>query len=387
VTPTEKVVSSRPAAPPRARQHEQQRLRALIDSVRDHAIFMLDREGRVETWSTGAEGVSGYCRHEIIGQRVQLFYSAEDRGHGLPDELLRQAAAAGRAEDEGWRVRKDGSRFWADEVVTALRDRDGGLTGYTLVMRDLTERRNAELARARAEEAIRLRDEFLSVASHELRTPLTTLQIELRGLYDQRATCADRVAKRIERSVRNADRLDALIESLLDVSRIATGKLVLRPASVDLSQLVPPVVEEMRLLAAKAGCTLSLSAVGPVCGTWDRPRLQQVLMNLLANAVKYGAGGPVTITVGTDGDDAVIEVADKGPGIREQDLARIFRRFERAVSVRHYGGLGLGLYVSREIVRAQGGTIAARNLAGGGACFTVRLPIESAHQPPAGLTS
>jgi signal transduction histidine kinase len=115
---------------------------------------------------------------------------------------------------------------------------------------------------------------------------------------------------------------------------------------------------------------------GPVMGTWDRPRLQQVLMNLLANAMKYGAGGPVTVTVSTDAGEAVIEVADKGPGIREEDLARIFRRFERAVSVRHYGGLGLGLYVSREIVRAQGGTISARNLASGGACFTVRLPMD-----------
>jgi PAS domain S-box-containing protein len=344
---------------------------------------MLDRDGRVETWNAGAEGVAGYRRHEIVGQRAHVLYTAEDQARGLPRELLQQAAAAGRAEDEGWRVRKDSSRFWADETTTALRDRAGDLTGYARVTRDLTERRNAELSRARAEEAIRLRDEFLSVASHELRTPLTTLQIELRGLYDQRSTCEGRVAKRIERSVRNADRLDALIESLLDVSRIATGKLVLRPASVDLSELLPPLLEDLRLTATKAGCTLSLSVKGSVRGTWDRPRLQQVLMNLLANAMKYGAGGPVTVTLDTDGDDAVIEVADKGPGIRTQDLSRIFRRFERAVSVRHYGGLGLGLYVSREIVRAQGGTIAARNLAGGGACFTVRLPIERPY-PPAG---
>jgi PAS domain S-box-containing protein len=371
----QKIVSRPPLVDRRRTSDVAQQLRALVDSVRDHAIFMLDRDGRVETWSTGAEGVAGYCRHEIVGQRVHVFFTAEDQSRGLPQELLQQAASAGRAEDEGWRVRKDGSRFWVDEVTTALRDRAGELTGYALVTRDLTERRNAELSRARAEEAIRLRDEFLSVASHELRTPLTTLQIELRGLYDQRQTCGNRVAKRIERSVRNADRLDALIESLLDVSRIATGKLVLRPASVDLSQILPPVLDDMRLTAAKAGCTLSLSAKGPVHGTWDRPRLQQVLMNLLANAMKYGAGGPVTVTLDTDGDDAVIEVADKGPGIREQDLSRIFRRFERAVSVRHYGGLGLGLYVSREIVRAQGGTIAARNLSGGGACFTVRLPI------------
>jgi signal transduction histidine kinase len=296
----------------------------------------------------------------------------------LPDSLLRRAAATGRVEDEGWRRRKDGMRFWAEEVITALRDRGGELTGYAKVTRDLSERRNAELTRARAEQAVRLRDEFLSVASHELRTPLTTLQIELRSLYDQRDACGERMAKRIERSVRSADKLDALIASLLDVSRIATGKLVLSPAALDLSQLVPQLLETLRLTASKAGCTLSLVMSGPIMGTWDRPRLQQVLMNLLANALKYGAGGPVTISVSTEADEAIIEVADKGPGIREEDMARIFRRFERDVSVRHYGGLGLGLYVSREIVRSQGGTISARNLDSGGACFTVRLPMDGA---------
>jgi signal transduction histidine kinase len=223
---------------------------------------------------------------------------------------------------------------------------------------------------------VRLRDEFLSVASHELRTPLTALQIELRGLYDQRGECGDNMARRIERSVRSADRLDALIQGLLDVSRIATGKLVLKPGAVDLARLVPRLLEEMRHTASKAGCPLSIAVSGAVQGQWDQPRLEQVLMNLLANAFQYGAGGPVSVQVSTDGGDAVIEVADQGPGIRDEDLTRIFRRFERAVSVRHHGGLGLGLYVSREIVRAQGGTIVARNLETGGACFTVRLPLE-----------
>jgi PAS domain S-box-containing protein len=348
----------------------------LVESVKDHAIVMLDPDGRVERWSPGAEVVTGYRAEELTGQHLNVLYTPEDLARGLPDGLLRGADSAGRTEDEGWRVRKDGSRYWASEVVTALRSRTGELTGYAKVTRDLSERRSAELSRARAEEAVRLRDEFLSVASHELRTPLTTLQIELRSLYEHRDACDDRMAKRIERSVRSADRLDALIESLLDVSRIATGKLVLRPAALDLSQLLPPLLDALRASAEKAGCALSLVMSGPIMGTWDRSRLQQVLMNLLANALKYGAGGPVTVTVSTDADEAVIEVADKGPGIRETDLARIFRRFERAVSLRHYGGLGLGLYVSREIVRAQGGTISARNLVGGGACFTVRLPMD-----------
>jgi PAS domain S-box-containing protein len=376
--PPEKVVA-RPGAGGRVRvptPDVEQRLRVLLDSVKDHAIFTLDRNGRVETWSPGAELLAGYRPSEIAGKGVHVLYTAEDRARGLPDALLDQAASLGRAEDEGWRIRKDDSRFWGNEVLTALRDPAGELTGYADVTRDLTERRNAELSRARAEEAVRLRDEFLCVASHELRTPLTTLQIELRGLYDQRATCGDRMAKRIERSVRNADRLGSLIEGLLDVSRIATGQLELRPATTDLARVVPRLLDEMRQTASKAGCALSLAVSGAVRGQWDQPRVEQVLMNLLANAFKYGAGGPVSVRVSTEGADAVIEVADHGPGIRDEDLTRIFRRFERAVSVRHHGGLGLGLYVSREIVRAQGGTIAARNLETGGACFTVRLPMR-----------
>ena len=163
---TEKIIS-RPPARARARSPAaDHRFRVLVDSVKDHAIFMLDPEGRVRTWNPGAECIAGYRFDEIAGQRVHVFYTAEDRASGLPDALLEQAAASGRSEDEGWRMRKDGSRFWADEVVTALRDRAGALTGYGRVTRDLTERRNAELSRARAEEAVRLRDEFLSVASH-----------------------------------------------------------------------------------------------------------------------------------------------------------------------------------------------------------------------------
>ena len=302
--PPEKV-AARPSAAARARAPDgDQRFRILCDSVKEYAIFMLDRDGRVETWNPAAEVIGGYCRDEIVGQRFEIFYTPEDLAHGLPDALLARAAATERVEDQGWRVRKDGTRFWAEEVIAALHDRAGRLTGYAKVTRDLTERRNAELSRARAEEAVRLRDEFLSVASHELRTPLTTLRIELRGLYDRRDACDDRMAKRIERSVRNANRLYALIESLLDVSRIATGKLVLKPAALDLSHLVVQLLDGLRATATKAGCTLSLAMSGRVRGHWDRPRLQQVLMNLLANALKYGAGGPVAVTVWADGDDA-----------------------------------------------------------------------------------
>jgi signal transduction histidine kinase len=185
-----------------------------------------------------------------------------------------------------------------------------------------------------------------------------------------------RVLKKLARAVRTADRLSALVELLLDVGRIASGKLTLKPERFDLAQAVTQVVDTLRATAAMAGCDLKLRAPAPIDGTWDRLRVEQVVMNVLANAFKYGAGTPVEVSVSRDGDSAVIEIADRGPGIAQKDLPRIFERFERASPKRHYGGLGLGLYVSREIVGAQRGMISARNLDGGGAVFTIRLPID-----------
>jgi signal transduction histidine kinase len=252
------------------------------------------------------------------------------------------------------------------------------------VTRDLTERVRLDderLHRVRAEEAVRLRDEFLSIASHELKTPLTALQIELqswkeRNGFPSDAERDDKVVKRYERAVRNAERLAALVESLLDVSRIATGRLLLKPEQMDLSETVSQVIDSLCGTAAKARCEIMFSTTGTIHGSWDRLRVDQAIMNVLSNALKYGTGSPIRVSLSVDQGDAVIEIADRGPGIPEGDLERIFARFERASPVRHYGGLGLGLYVARQVVEVQGGTIAARNMADGGACFTIRLPIQ-----------
>jgi signal transduction histidine kinase len=174
-------------------------------------------------------------------------------------------------------------------------------------------------------------------------------------------------------------RLSALVESLLSVSRLAQGKLTLNPSSMDLTETIVQVVDGLREQAGKAGCELEVQALAPILGNWDRLRIEQVVLNLLVNAIKYGAGGPIEIDVHCADTSAVIEVSDHGPGVAEADLMRIFQRFERASSIRHYGGLGLGLYVSREIVEAHGGSITASNRPGGGAMFAVRLP---ANLPP-----
>ena len=358
----------------------EERFRLLIDAVEDYAIFMLDPQGRVTTWNSGAERLKGYTAKEIIGQHFERFRVDEEVRAGRCGQELEQAVRDGRVESEGWRVRKDGSRFRAYVVLTAMRNSSGALLGFAKVTRDLTDRHRLEderLHRARAEEAVRLRDEFLSIASHELKTPLTTVQIELQGVQELTAG-DDRLGKRIGRAARNADRLAALIESLMDVSRIAVGGLTLKYGPIDLSELVSQLVDGLHAAAAKAGCDLVVSTSGPIHGSWDRLRLEQVVLNLCANALKYGAGNPVTLSLSREDQAAVIEVSDAGSGIPERDLARIFGRFERATSQRHYGGLGLGLYVSREIVEAHHGTISARNLPEGGARFTVRIPFAPA---------
>jgi PAS domain S-box-containing protein len=365
------------------------RFRVLVESVRDYAVFMLDCEGRVQTWNAGAALIKGYQRDEILGRPIDVFYTEADRERGRPAELLAQAVRDGRVEDEGWRVRKDGSRFWADVVITALENETGQLIGFAKVTRDLTQRQHAEqerrrldAERIRAEEALRIRDEFLSIASHELKTPLTALQIELFALRELSGQSGDeRLSRKLARASRNADRLSRLIDMLLDVSRIATGRLTLRPEPFDLSEAVSQVAETMRGTAEQARCEFTCSAPGSIPGSWDRLRVEQVVMNLLSNAFRYGAGAPVTLAVRADSGEAILEVRDHGPGVPAADLERIFERFERGSRSRNQGGLGLGLYVSREIARAHAGSIAARNLPDGGALFTVRLPIV---EQPAG---
>lgn len=179
----------------------------------------------------------------------------------------------------------------------------------------------------------------------------------------------------MDRARRLAGRLGQLVEALLDVSRIATGKLKLNAEDFDLADAAREVVERLSDSAKAAACELSLQVDGPVPGRWDRLRIEQVLTNVLSNAIKYAAGRPIEVSLAREPDTAFVEVRDRGPGIPEGEISRIFERFERAASARHYGGMGLGLYVARQITEAHGGTIVASNLAEGGARFTIRLPL------------
>jgi PAS domain S-box-containing protein len=557
-------LSDRKQAEDLLRQSEQ-RLKQMIESVKDYALFMLDPDGRVASWNAGAQRLNGYSAPEIIGQHFSRFYPDVEVERGVPGEALRTAAAQERAEDEGWRLRKDGSQFWASVVINAVRNEQGELIGYTQIVRDVSERRRAQeelavrarqqatvaqlgvyalrstdlqalldeavkqvattlhaelvstselqaeqrmlliragagwqpglvgrvlvpveegslaafalqagtpvviedlatetrfvapeilrshqvvsgitapidlpdgagpfgvlgvysrerqrysaddlhfvlvvtsvlagaimrqrtgrllqdaeqtvtderLRAAQAHEALRERDEFISVAAHELRTPLTALQLKLQGLeriLSGDVTASKRsgagVGERLGDALRQTHRLTELVERLLDVSRIVTGRLDLWPEELDLGTLVSAVIGDFREQALQANSEISLSISGDARGTWDRHRLEQVVANLLSNALKYGGQSPIEVTV--EGSTRVrLAVKDRGIGISQGDVERIFGRFERAASLRHYGGLGLGLYIAGHIVQAHGGAIQVSTEEGKGSTFVVELP-------------
>jgi len=370
------LASTARAVPEDLRQSEA-RFRLLVESVKDYAIIMLDPTGHVQTWNVGAKRIKGYDPGEIIGQHFSRFYEDSENRAADCQAKLERAARDGRHEDEGWRVRKDGSRFWANVVITALRGSNGQLVGFVKVTRDLTERRALEderVGRVRAEEALHLRDEFLALASHELKTPLTVMQMQLEGLREQLGSADEKVALKLLRATRSTERLARLVESLLDVSHLTTGKLKLQRERLDLGALVTRVLDDLEPTVTRAGCALQLHLDPGVIGWWDQLRLEQVVHNLLSNAIKYGAAKPIAITARLDGGAALLEIRDHGPGIPAADPARLFRRFERAVSLRNYGGLGLGLYLVQKIVEGHGGQVIAENADGGGARFQLRLP-------------
>jgi PAS domain S-box-containing protein len=262
-----------------------------------------------------------------------------------------------------------GRRYTPDDLAMA----------EELARRTVATLENARLFRE-AQEAVRLREEFLVVASHELRTPLMSLnlQVELlqRGLSEQSRQPVTRTLSAVRRQL---TRLSSLVDSLLDVSTITAGRLEVELSEVDLVQLVREALERMHDVVAQAGSAVTLHAPAePLVGHWDAARLDQVLMNLLGNAARYGQGHPIHVELLADNAQAILRVRDEGIGIAPEDRERIFGRFERAVSRRHYGGMGLGLYITRQIVETLGGEVRVESEVGRGSTFEVRLPLTKA---------
>jgi signal transduction histidine kinase len=242
-------------------------------------------------------------------------------------------------------------------------------------------------ARAGLEEAVKARDEFLSLASHELKTPLTSLMLQTQLLQRRQQRGEElppeSVKRVLDQTARQTERLARLVNDMLDISRLASGKLALETETFDLAELASDVVAKLGPQLSEAQCEVSVHAVEPVMGTWDRYRLEQVLTNFLTNAARYAAGKPVEVSVRRLELRAELQVRDYGRGIAPEDQERIFRKFERAVGVREVGGLGLGLFIVREIVEMHGGTVRVESEPGKGSAFTVALPLDLARESPA----
>src|SRR5947207_594626 len=453
------------------------RLQMLIVGIKDYAIFLLDPDGRVASWNWGAERIYGYRADEIIGQDFERFYLREDRDQRLPDAALRFGAAEGRYEGAGWQTRKDGRLYWATTVLTALRDTAGRLRGFSILSRDITDRKRVEdelldvnrtlqalneaspvavvavdrsgtvnswnpaaeklfgwkaaevlgrpitevilmpdngeepwdipraiaqgfvledhqtnrrrrdgssvevsiytaplrdatgalrgamallcdiSERKRAEreredafrerdrlftkaaEAARTREEFLSMASHDLRSPLSALQLQSRGLLlharHESTAFGARMVSGLERMDRGVTRINNFIEALLDASRLEAGRLQLYFSDVDLVAVVKTVLERSKEQLDQAGYLVTLTGCESMVGRWDSMRLEQMISNILDNAMKYGKGNPIEVTIRGDADHGVIVVRDHGIGIKTEDRQRIFEKATRATGTHH----------------------------------------------------
>jgi PAS domain S-box-containing protein len=356
-------------------RRSEERFRLLVDGVKDYAIFSLDPNGYVASWNKGAQSIKGYTAAEIIGKHFSTFYTPEDLARRWPEHELAIARVEGRFEDEGWRVRKDGTRFWANVIIAALYDDDRRLYGFAKVTRDLTARRRMEAM----QESARQMNEFLAMLSHELRNPLAAMVNALGVLRNEPGNKLGRAGDVFERQVKH---LSHIVDDLLDVSRITRGKITLKNEVVDLKELVARVVESSRPTMDRRRHEFDIHlADEPLPVHADPTRLSQVVINLVGNAAKYTPhGGRIAVTVEREGDLAVLRVRDNGIGIAPELLPKIFDLFVQGESslARTEGGLGIGLTLAKRLIELQGGSIAASSGGRGkGSEFIVRLPLAT----------
>ena len=358
----------------------------MIDSIEDYAIFMLDPNGHVASWNAGAQRIKGYTADEIIGQHFSVFYPPEAIERDHPRHELEIATRVGRFEEEGIRVRKDGSTFWANVVITAVRDEQDTLIGFAKITRDLTERRNAEqraLADARrlaeSESANVAKTEFLTAMSHELRTPLNAI-----GGYAELLTLGlggpvtSQQADYLDRIRRSQQHLMGIITDLLNFSRIEAGQITYDIAPISLQHVISAVAKLVEPQAGAKRVSLSVDRSSVDCiALGDRAKVDQILLNVLSNAIKFTAAeGSVRVACRSTAKSASIDVIDTGAGIPTDKLENIFEPFVqlgRSLSSAHEG-MGLGLAISRDLARAMSGDLTVASRVGAGSTFTLTLP-------------
>ena len=354
--------------------HEEAEPFKLLVNNLPQVIWTSNARGSIDFINDRWSEYTGLSRKSVRspGVRRQVFHpddlsEFEDRWCDLIEN--------GKPFDAELRLRSaDGGYRWVQERGVPLRDSSGAIVRCMGTVTDIHD------CRVRA---ARVREDFLTVAAHELRTPLTSLKLQMEMIGRMLASLdgdqVNRIESKLQAARRQVARLSMLNESLLDVARIGTGLLLPQVKQVELTQIVLETIEPLEAQMACAGCSIHLDLQAELCGWWDPFKLGEVLVNLLSNALKFGRGRPIEVTSRLENDEAVLSVTDHGIGIAPQDLERIFQKFERAVPVEHYGGLGLGLYLSRAIIESMGGRIRVTSRPGAGATFTVYIPRGDAH--------
>lgn len=351
-------------------------LRLLVSSVREYAMFVLDPQGRIVTWNDGAWRLTQYARDEIMGQHFSVFYDAGQQAAGKPDRELLIAEREGQFEEEGWRLRKDGSRFWANVLITALRDPGGELRGFAKITRDLTEK---HLEAQRLGELEAVKSEFLRLASHELRGPVGTLRgytsMLQDGAFDRDPAARARAYQVLDAKARH---LAMLTNQMLEMARLEDGRLHLEFQGMDLRAPVAQAYEEACQLAPACHELRLEQPDEPILVEGDELRLITIVQHLIDNAVKYSPnGGTVIVRVEASAQTAAVEVRDEGIGIADEDMPTLFTRFGRVVSPEnsHIPGAGLGLYLCQELALMHRGEVTVSSQVGKGSTFRLQLPL------------
>jgi PAS domain S-box-containing protein len=362
----------------------------LVDSVQDYAIFFMDADGYIQTWNKGAQKNKGYTAAEIIGKHFSTFYPQKDKDNRKPERELEYARKHGRVEDEGWRLRKDGSKFWANVVITSLYDNEGTLVGFAKVTRDLTQRKEQEDELRRTNVLLKKqqldlqllnasKDDFISLASHQLRTPATGVKQYIGMLIEGFSGTLEKGQQSLlEKAYESNERQLRIISDLLKVAQVDAGKIIPLKTVTDLDEMVSSIIAEQADTFKKRHQDINYQKPEKtVEAKFDSNLIRMVLENIINNASKYShENTTVSVTLEDKGKTVSIDVKDEGVGILKADIPRLFEKFSRIDNdlSTQVGGSGLGLYWAKKIVDLHGGTITMTSLPGEGTTFSIELP-------------
>lgn len=366
------------------------RYQLLVDGIQDYAVFLLDASGYIETWNSGGRNITGYTEDDVINKHFSVFYTPSDVATNRPDKELLRTTQYGRTEEENWRVRKDGTRFWANTITTALYNNHGSLIGFAKVTRDITDRKQSkdELIVAHRQlkqqhnelEALsNIKDEFISLASHQLRTPATGIKQYLGMLLEG---YVGHLTKKqilfIQKAYDGNERQIGLVNSLLRTAQIDAGKVTLNKSYVDLHAMIDDVVDSLSDVFKGRNQTIEIVEkvhLPEVCV--DKSQFRMVMENIIDNASKYtDSGGRIGISLSDTKAHVIIAVTDTGVGIATKDVRHVFDKFNRIPNKLSdsVGGSGLGLYWVKKIIKLHGGTIHVNSKIDVGTTFKIALP-------------